>query len=52
MSSSDSWGLTIAGVCSIAVRTGWAGSLMSSTAVPVPVMPLVSTSRGNSSVES
>ena len=33
--TSDSWGVCIAGVASVAVRTGFAGSVMSSTATPV-----------------
>ena len=49
---SDSCGVCIAGVTSVVVRTGLAGSVMSSTATPVGCRLRFSVLVGNSSVVS
>ena len=49
LSTSDSWGDSIAGVTRVAVTTGWAGSDMSTARTPAEAS---TTSVGNSSVVS
>ena len=50
--SSDSCGLSIAGVISVAVFSGFLGSVMSTTITPNPSRGCMNTSVGNSRVES
>ena len=50
--SSDSWGLSIAGVVRVAVLTGFLGLVMSTTITPNPSRTCMAASVGKNRVES